>query len=61
MIAVIGPYSPGDSSQNFPNRFLDGWEKAYYGQNWDRLREVKTAYDPHDLFHNSRSIPPRFS
>ncbi len=60
MTSVIDPCSPGDSYQNFPNRFLDGWEKAYYGENWGRLRDVKTAYDPLDFFHNPQSIPPRF-
>ena len=60
MTALIDPYSPGDSYQNFPNRFLDGWETAYYGQNWDRLRDVKTVYDPTNFFSNPQSIPPRF-
>ena len=58
--SVIDAYSPGDSYQNFPNRFLDGWETAYYGQNWDRLVDVKTAYDPRNVFSNPQSIPPRF-
>ena len=61
MTAIIDPHSPGDSYQNFPNRFLDGWENAYYGNNWERLRDVKTAYDPTNLFQNPQSIPPRFS
>ena len=58
--SVIDPYSPGNSYQNFPNRFLDGWEAAYYAQNWDRLRDVKTRYDPRNVFYNIQSIPPTF-
>jgi hypothetical protein len=36
MTAIIDSYSPGDSYDNFPDRFLGGWENAYYGSNWDR-------------------------
>ncbi|MEO7236900.1 MAG: FAD-binding oxidoreductase [Lapillicoccus sp.] len=59
--SVIDPHVPGNSYQNFPNRFLDGWEKAYYGQNWDRLRDVKTAYDPRNVFTNVQGIPPKLA
>ena len=57
---AIDPFVPGNSYQNFPNRFIDGWEQAYYGQNWERLRDVKTAYDPRNFFTNPQGIPPRF-
>jgi len=30
---------------------------AYYGQNLDRLKLIKKAVDPADIFHNQQSIP----
>ncbi|MGH3303935.1 MAG: BBE domain-containing protein [Streptosporangiaceae bacterium] len=32
--------------------------KATYGQNYDRLRQVKAAYDPRNLFRINHNIPP---
>ncbi len=32
---------------------------AAYGQNYDRLRDIKTAYDPANLFNQNRNILPR--
>jgi FAD/FMN-containing dehydrogenase len=31
---------------------------AYPGGAWDRLRRVKAAYDPANLFHLNQNIPP---
>ena len=31
---------------------------AYPGATWDRLREVKAAYDPSNLFRGNQNIPP---
>ena len=30
-----------------------------YRDRWERLRDVKTAYDPHNLFRLNQNIPPR--
>jgi FAD/FMN-containing dehydrogenase len=35
--------------------------RAAYGSNFDRLVEVKTKYDPANLFHLNQNIPPRAS
>jgi hypothetical protein len=32
---------------------------AYPGQTWNRLVEIKTKYDPANLFHLNQNIPPR--
>ena len=57
VIATIAPYTPEESYQNFPNRSLENWSQLYYAENLARLIDVKTKYDPHNLFQNSQSIP----
>jgi len=59
MIATIAPYTPDESYQNFTNRRIIGWQQAYYAENFQRLVDVKTTYDPTNLFNNFQSIPPR--
>jgi FAD/FMN-containing dehydrogenase len=59
MIAAIAPYTPDESYQNFTNRRIIGWQQAYYAENFQRLVDVKTKYDPTNLFNNFQSIPPR--
>jgi FAD/FMN-containing dehydrogenase len=57
VMSVISPYTPFESYQNFPNRSLQNWEQLYYAENLDRLKEIKTYYDPNNLFNNPQSIP----
>jgi FAD/FMN-containing dehydrogenase len=45
---------------NFPG-FIDEKEdvsRAAYGENYDRLVEVKNAYDPTNLFNMNQNITP---
>jgi FAD/FMN-containing dehydrogenase len=57
MIDVLNPYTPNESYQNFPNRMISDWQQAYYAENFPRLVQVKTKYDPGNLFQNTQSIP----
>lgn len=59
VIETISPYTPDESYQNFPNRDLERWETQYWGENLDRLVDVKTAWDPDNLFNNPQSVPTR--
>jgi len=54
---TLSPYTTGDYV-NFPDRFIQDWPTAYYGRNFRRLREVKTKYDPFNVFQFPQSIPP---
>ncbi len=42
---------------NFPDLQIKNWPKAYYGVNFDRLKQVKRKHDPHNVFHFAQSIP----
>lgn len=44
--AAAHPWGTGGVYPNFPDPELDEWDVAYHGANLDRLRRIKTAYDP---------------
>jgi len=54
--AIIDPYSSGEAYQNFLDPGLPNWRQAYYGANYQRLVQVKKAYDPHGFFSFAQSI-----
>jgi len=57
--AAMQPYVSGGAYQNFPDRGLADWQRAYYGANLERLVRVKGAWDPDNLFRSPQSIPVR--
>ncbi|WP_129728724.1 FAD-binding oxidoreductase [Ectobacillus funiculus] len=54
---ALSPYTTGDYV-NWPDQCIRDWPTAYYGENFHRLREVKTEYDPFNVFKFPQSIPP---
>lgn len=54
---TLSPFTMGDYV-NFPDQSIENWPTAYYGRNFRRLREVKTKYDPFNVFRFQQSIPP---
>jgi FAD/FMN-containing dehydrogenase len=59
VIGVIAPLTPDESYQNFPNRLLPNPLQQYFAENLEPLIDVKTAYDPGNLFQSEQSIPTR--
>jgi len=53
----IGPHVSREAYQNFTDPSLEGWARAYYGDNLERLVQVKKQFDPDDFFRFKQSIP----
>ncbi|MEU9242503.1 FAD-dependent oxidoreductase [Streptomyces sp. NPDC048385] len=54
--ALLAPASTGEAYVNFPDPRLTDWRRAYFGDNYTRLLEVKRRYDPADVFHHAQSV-----
>ena len=42
--------------RNYPNLGFKDWEKAYFGDGYKRLLEIKRKYDPENLFEHEQSV-----
>jgi hypothetical protein len=55
---ALHPYSAGGAYVNMMMNEGDDRIAASYRGNYDRLRQIKAAYDPDNLFHVNQNIPP---
>ncbi|WP_338729595.1 FAD-binding oxidoreductase [Haladaptatus sp. DJG-WS-42] len=51
------PFAQGGAYVNFISE-SEGEEALAYGDNYDRLAELKKAYDPHNLFRVNQNVKP---
>jgi FAD/FMN-containing dehydrogenase len=54
---ALAPFVKG-AYVNVPNAGMVDWETAYWGSGVDRLRAIKSTYDPHNVFRYEQSVPP---
>lgn len=57
--ASVHSWGSGRVFQNFVDLDLEDWPTAYYGDNYERLLQIKARYDPHGVFRSPQSIPVR--
>ena len=58
--AAIHPYSGSEGGYiNFMAEDDAGRVVDNYGRGFERLRDIKTVYDPGNLFHLNQNIPPK--
>ncbi len=55
---AVHPYNRGGAYINFMMEEGDDRIRATYGENYDRLVEIKTKYDPDNLFRVNQNIKP---
>lgn len=55
--AFVSQHAEDGSFVNWPYARLQGWEQAYYGDNFNRLVAVKNVVDPDNIFRYAQSIP----
>lgn len=54
----VQPWLTGSAYSGYIDPMLTDWAQQYYGQNLPRLRQIKTAFDPDNVFRFAQSIEP---
>jgi hypothetical protein len=55
--AAMRPYVSGAAYVNYCDLELTDWQNAYWGQNLVRLKQIKSAFDPNNVFRHAQSVP----
>jgi hypothetical protein len=53
---ITHPWGSGGVYPNYPDPYLENGARAYHGSNLDRLRRIKAAYDPQNLFRQAQFL-----
>ncbi len=54
--AAMRPYVSGQAYQNYIDAALGGWQQAYYGRNYSRLKSIRRTIDPDHFFNFPQAI-----
>jgi hypothetical protein len=54
--AAMRPFVSGQAYQNYIDAQLSGWQSAYYGQNYKRLKATRKRVDPDHFFNFPQAI-----
>jgi hypothetical protein len=55
--AAMRPYVSGAAYVNYCDVDLTDYPNAYWGQNLPRLKQIKSAFDPDNIFKHAQSVP----
>jgi FAD/FMN-containing dehydrogenase len=58
LYAAMRPYVSGSAYVNYCDLDLTEWRDAYWGANLARLKQIKSAFDPGNVFSHAQSVPP---
>jgi FAD/FMN-containing dehydrogenase len=53
----LRPYVSGSAYVNYCDRDLSDYATAYWGANLERLKRIKAAFDPDNVFCHAQSVP----
>jgi FAD/FMN-containing dehydrogenase len=57
LYASMRPFVSGGAYVNYCDLELADWADAYWGANLARLKQVKSAFDPDNVFRHAQSVP----
>jgi FAD/FMN-containing dehydrogenase len=57
LYASMRPYVSGGAYVNYCDLELPDWPDAYWGANLARLKQIKAAFDPDNVFRHAQSVP----
>jgi Berberine and berberine like len=57
LYAAMRPYMSGGAYVNYCDLDLADWQNAYWGANLVRLKKIKAAFDPGNVFRHAQSVP----
>jgi FAD/FMN-containing dehydrogenase len=58
LYAAMRPYVSGAAYVNYCDLDLTDWQDAYWGANLQRLKQIKSAFDPNNVFTHAQSVQP---